>query len=120
MTTFKDQKTEALCYFKRARVMSEVKNGDLPDLKRHDIPQMIDALDDVLGRAQNGPPDGEADGSIPPQLWTMLSGYVRSMRALAKAEGQLESYLERCLVEFGDAKRPPLDEDDYHDDPEDI
>lgn len=119
--TFKDQKTEALHYFKRARVMNDVENGDdLSDLKRHDIPQTIDALDDVLGRAQNGPPDGKADGSIKPQLWMMLSGYVRSMRALAKAEGELESYIERCLVEFGDAPRPPLDEDDYEDDPEGI
>lgn len=97
MSEFKDQRTEALYWFEHARLA----------IGR----EAIDALDDVLGRAQNGPPDGAADGSIKPQLWTMLSGYVRSKRALAKAEGELESYIERCLVEFGDAGARPYEDD---------
>jgi hypothetical protein len=33
----------------------------------------LTTLDDVLGQAQNGPPDGTADGSIGRDLWTQLS-----------------------------------------------
>jgi hypothetical protein len=29
-------------------------------------------LGEVVGMAQNGPPDGEADGSIDPKLWQEL------------------------------------------------
>ena len=36
-------------------------------------------LERVLAKAQNGPPDGMADGSIPAELWTYLRGLVTTL-----------------------------------------
>lgn len=48
-------------------------------------------LDDVLGAAQNGPPEGAADGSIIETTWNELSNPVRTGRAfcwaIRKTEG---------------------------------
>lgn len=37
------------------------------------------ALDEVVGKAQNGPPDGEADGSIDETFWHGLALINRSL-----------------------------------------
>lgn len=49
---------------------------------------LVDAsrrLDDVLGRAQNGPPDGEADGSLTPEQWTTLRDFAEQTRGAINA-----------------------------------
>lgn len=41
----------------------------------------LSELRDVLDRAQNGPPEGEADGTIDEPMWTRLRDYARSVDA---------------------------------------
>lgn len=53
-------------------------------------------LRDVLDRAQNGPPDGEADGSIDDPTWTRLRDYANAVDAAlqgfeANAQGRRSS-----------------------------
>jgi hypothetical protein len=52
-------------------LMSQIS---LPDDK-----QLV-ALEEVLGEAQNGPPQGGADGSISPEAWQALSEYITALR----------------------------------------
>lgn len=43
------------------------------------------ALETVLGEAQNGPPDGEADGSLTERRWTALRDVVQAARKFNEA-----------------------------------
>lgn len=44
--------------------------------------QDVDALDAVLGEAQNGPPDGAADGSLTEKQWNALRTKSAALRAM--------------------------------------
>lgn len=47
--------------------------------------EFIEALDEILGKAQNGPPNGEADGSIDADRWARLSELSRAATAFNAA-----------------------------------
>ena len=42
--------------------------------------EQLVALDEILGEAQNRPPDGAADGSIRPVAWVALKGFIIGLR----------------------------------------
>lgn len=39
-----------------------------------------DQLDAIVDKAKNGPPDGEADGSLDERQWAILRDYVTALR----------------------------------------
>ena len=52
----------------------------------------LDALLAVLGKAQNAPPEGEADGTVSAQDWRAASEVARSLAAARRmSRGVLES-----------------------------
>jgi hypothetical protein len=50
--------------------------------------KVLDRLEEVLGDAQNGPPDGAADGSIDEATWMALRVVVESAKALRHCLGK--------------------------------
>jgi hypothetical protein len=61
-------------------------------LERIQVPSegLVRDLEDILGRAQNRPPLGEADGTINDKAWYALREIVKSCRTLQQSR---ESFL---------------------------
>lgn len=47
--------------------------------------QLLRKLEDVLGKAQNSPPLGAADGTIDEESWYALRAYINALRELRRA-----------------------------------
>ncbi len=80
----------------------------------------LNLLDDVVGRAQNRKPLGEADGSINESMWNSLRDYVAAARASADNHNIMLATSKQLLVMT--AHRPtyvrpqpePVYDDIYH------
>jgi hypothetical protein len=59
----------------RARVTASAVMGCVLQMRPH-----LDALRDVLGKAQNGPPDGDGDNTIPEAVWSRLNRAAQLFR----------------------------------------
>lgn len=46
---------------------------------------LMDAMDEIVGRTQNRPPDGEADGSIGENDWIVLCDLAEDLREARRA-----------------------------------
>ena len=46
----------------------------------------INDLEQVIGEAQNRPPQGDADGSISEELWRALRDFVQAWRVVERAD----------------------------------
>jgi len=62
--------------------------------------EWTDALEVVLDKSQNGPPDGEGDGSIGERQWAALRAVVRGARDISAALDELKiATFERAVRE---------------------
>lgn len=64
----------------------------------------VGAMREILGMAQNGPPDGGSDGSFSREAWEVGSDIVASITLIERTEGVIQDLSARFMA--GDFQEP--------------
>lgn len=69
------------------------------------LARVLDEMTNVLHKAQNGPPEGHGDGSLPEVEWYVLRTFVGELRSFLRAYEQMRSVFEHAPDDFSPEPR---------------